>query len=69
LLDGVTEGSPAYEAGVRADDVVIELGGRKVENVNEYSIAMGELRPGKETTITVKRGEETLKLKLIPGQR
>ncbi len=69
LLDGVTEGGPAYAAGVRAKDIVVELAGRKIENVNEYSIVMGELRPGKETTISVRRDNEILKFKLTPGQR
>ncbi len=69
LLDDVTKGAPADVAGVKPGDIVIELAGRKIDNVQEYSILLGELKPGQETTIVVKRGEETLKLKLIPGRR
>lgn len=69
LLDGVTEGAPAHRGGVRAGDVVIELAGKKIENVNEYSYALGALKPGQEVTIVVLRNGERLELKVTPERR
>jgi len=69
LLDDVTRGSPADQAGLKPGDIVVELAGRKIDNVNEYSLMLGVLKPGQETTIVVKRGEQELKLKLVPGRR
>ncbi len=69
LLDGVTEGAPAHRGGVRAGDVVVELAGKKIENVQEYSYALGALKPGQEVAIVVMRGDQRLEFKIIPERR
>ncbi|MEZ6097120.1 MAG: M20/M25/M40 family metallo-hydrolase [Pirellulaceae bacterium] len=69
LMSGATEGSPAAEAGIQAGDIVVELAGRKIENINEYAIVIGSLKPGVETTIVVERGGERVELKLTPAAR
>ncbi len=66
LLSGVTPGSPAEAAGVKGGDVVVELAGRKIENIQEYSIVISALKAGEETTIVVMRNEERVELKLTP---
>lgn len=68
-LSGVTKNAPAEQAGVQANDVVVELAGRTIENIYDYTYAMEDLKPGEETTITVERNGERITLKLVPGSR
>ncbi len=69
LLSGVASSGPAAAAGVKASDVVIELAGKKVENIYDYTFAIEALRAGQETEIVVQRGAETIRLKVTPTSR
>ena len=69
LLSGVSKDGPAATAGVKAKDIVIELAGRKVENIYDYTYAIEALKVGQETEIVVKRGSETLRMKVTPQSR
>lgn len=67
LLDGVRDNSPAAKAGLKAGDKVIKLAGKDVKNVYDYTAALGEMKPDVEYEIVVKRGGETLTLKIVPA--
>jgi Tol biopolymer transport system component len=69
LLSGVADKGPASEAGVRAKDVIVELAGKKIDNIYDYTYAIEGLRVGQETEIVIRRGEETLRLKVTPKSR
>ena len=69
LLSGVAEKGPASAAGLRAKDIIIELAGRKIENIYDYTFAIEALKVGEETEIVVKRGPEDLRLKITPLSR
>ncbi|MFN9627184.1 MAG: M20/M25/M40 family metallo-hydrolase [Planctomycetota bacterium] len=69
LLSGVSKDGPAAKAGVKAKDVVIELAGRKVENIYDYTYAIEALKVGQETEIVVRRGSETHRFKVTPQSR
>jgi Tol biopolymer transport system component len=69
LLSGVSKDGPATKAGVKAKDVVIELAGRKVENIYDYTYAIEALKVGQETEIVVRRGSETHRFKVTPQSR
>ena len=62
----VTEGGPAEKGGMKAGDVIIAVDSKPVTNIGTYMTAMGGKRRGKELTITVKRGEEKIDLKVTP---
>lgn len=68
-LSGVADKGPAGVAGVKGGDIITGLGDREILNIYDYTDAMADLKVGEETTITVKRGEEELKLKLVPASR
>ncbi|MCR9291541.1 MAG: M28 family peptidase [bacterium] len=68
-LGGVTKGAPAEVSGVKAGDVIVELAGRKIESIYDYTYAIEALKVGQETEIKVKRGEETTLLKITPASR
>jgi S1-C subfamily serine protease len=69
LLDGVRDDSPAAKAGVKAGDKVIKLAGHDIRNVMDYTFVLGEMKAGVEYEIVVRRGSETLGLKIVPVKR
>ena len=69
LLSGVTKEAPASKAGLQAKDIIIELAGRKVENIYDYTYAIEALKVGQEVDIVVERKGETLRLKVTPLSR
>lgn len=68
-LSGVADKGPAGTAGVKGGDVIVGLGDRKILNIYDYTDAMSDLKVGEETTITIRRGEEEMTLKLTPSSR
>lgn len=68
-LSGVAKGGPADKAGVRGGDIIVELAGRKVENIYDYTFAIEALKVGEETGITVQRDGERVELRVTPGAR
>ncbi len=68
-LAGVTKGAPSELAGLQAGDVIVELAGRKIENIYDYTYAIEALKVGQETTVKIQRGAETLKLGVTPASR
>ena len=69
--DIVVAGKPAYEAGIRSGDIIQEIDGKPVKDMNEYMERLSELEP--DTTIPVKvlRGEElmTFQVYLKPAKK
>lgn len=68
-LSGVSAIGPAGKAGLKGEDVIVKLGGKDVLNIYDYTSLMGELKIGKETTITVLRDGKSVELKITPGSR
>lgn len=68
-LSGVSPVGPAGKAGVKGGDIIVKLGGKEVLNIYDYTSLMGELKIGKETTITVLREGNEVELKITPGSR
>jgi aminopeptidase YwaD len=67
VLDGVRDDSPASRAGLRKDDKVIKLAGKDIKNVYDYTAALGEMKAGEEYEVVIKRGSETITLKIVPA--
>lgn len=63
---GVRPDTPARKAGLKRDDVVISIGGRKVSDYSAVVNAFYYLQAGKETEFKVLRGTEILNLQVIP---
>ena len=66
-LDGVRDDSPASRAGLKKGDKVIKLAGKDIKNVYDYTAALGEMKAGEEYEVVIKRGGETLTLKIVPA--
>ncbi|MCY7310649.1 MAG: M28 family peptidase, partial [Chitinophagaceae bacterium] len=58
--DGVSEGKPAQKAGLKAGDVVIQLGDNNISSLENYMQALGKFKKGEKTKVKFKRGNETL---------
>ena len=54
----VVEGSPAQEAGLRSDDVVTEIDGKRVTSGDELRAAIDAKKPGDTIRLTVRRGSD-----------
>jgi hypothetical protein len=69
MLQGIREGSPADKAGLKGGDIIVEFGGKKIRNVQEYTTVLGDAKPNVETSITVTRKGERHSLKITPAGR
>ena len=56
----VVAGKPAYTAGIRSGDIIQEIDGKPVKDINEYMECLSELKPGTTIPVKVLRGEEIL---------
>jgi serine protease Do len=65
----VDKDSPAEKAGLCPDDVVIRFGKDKVEDLEDLLDLLSKHKPGDEVPIRVRRGRETLTLKVVVGRR
>jgi hypothetical protein len=54
-LTGVRAGSPAEKAGLMAGDIIVELAGTKVTDLESYAIALYSHKPGETVTIAFLR--------------
>ena len=68
-LTGVRPGSPADLGGLKAGDVIVELGGVAVKDLYSYSDALYAHKPGDVVKIVVLRGSERLELSVTLGRR
>jgi len=69
LINGVTDGGPAAEAGVEDGDLVVEIAGSKVGNIYDYSHALDGLKVGEPINLVVLRNGERKTLQLTPSSR
>jgi S1-C subfamily serine protease len=56
----VSEGSPAWKAGFKAGDVLIEYGGRKIDNYVDYARLVHAYSEGEKVMVTVARGTDKI---------
>ena len=68
-LSGVGKGGPADKAGVRGGDVIVELAGRKIDNIYDYTYAIEALKIGQQISIVVLRNDKRIELKITPESR
>ncbi|HQW45348.1 MAG TPA: PDZ domain-containing protein [Chitinophagaceae bacterium] len=60
--DGVTDGKPAQKAGIKAGDIILQLGDNNVASLENYMQALGKFKKGEKTKVKLKRGNETLEV-------
>ena len=58
--DIVVAGKPAHNAGIRSGDIIQEIDGKPVKDIDEYMKRLSELQAGTTIPVRVLRGEETI---------
>lgn len=66
-VSGARPGSPAEQAGLQADDVIIRFAGVDVTSLEDYTFALRQQKAGAEVEFTVRRGAEELTLNATLG--
>jgi hypothetical protein len=64
-VDGVSEGKPAQKAGIRAGDILVQLGEHPFSDVPGYMGALNRFNKGEATRVKLLRGSETLYIDIV----
>jgi uncharacterized protein (TIGR03067 family) len=69
-IGGVIKDSPAMQAGVKKDDILLKVGGQEVTDLQTVISLIREMKPGSNVTVRVKRGDKeqdiTVKVGVMP---
>jgi Tol biopolymer transport system component len=68
-ISGVRSGGPADQAGLQGGDVIVELAGKAIKNIYDYTYTMDALKIGEPVAIVVIRGGERVTLTVTPAAR
>jgi hypothetical protein len=68
-FSGVSPGSPAEKAGLRAGDVLVRFGPKEIRNIYDYTYALADHRAGEAVTAIVKREGQEVSLEITLGSR
>ncbi len=66
LVAGVSNDGPAAKAGLKDGDLIVEIAGKAVTNVNTYMTVMSQQQAGQAIAVTVERDGKKLQLKVVP---
>jgi S1-C subfamily serine protease len=62
----VSQGSPAQRAGLRGEDLIVEMGGQAIERVDDVQRLMTQEAIGRPLPIRILRGDRWLDLEVSP---
>ncbi|MBX3022959.1 MAG: M28 family peptidase [Bdellovibrionales bacterium] len=65
-ITGTSKGSPAEKAGLLAGDVILELGGIKIKNLQDYVYCLQALKANQKTTMRILRAGQERELQIVP---
>ncbi len=65
-ISGTSEKSPAEKAGLKPQDIIVEIAGQKVENLYDFTYALQTIKPNTEIDLKVKRKDSVVNLKITP---
>ena len=68
LVVEVIPQSPAVIGGLRPGDIIIEVDGTRIKNAENFQDLVEESAIGEPLAITVRRGEQTEQLSVLPGE-
>ncbi|HWL93456.1 MAG TPA: trypsin-like peptidase domain-containing protein [Phycisphaerae bacterium] len=66
-VERVVPGSPAAEAGVKKDDLILTVDGRHIADAESFEEVVNELKPGQSIEIVLKRGEKLIRAPVTVG--
>jgi hypothetical protein len=65
----VTDGSPAFKAGLRGGDILNEFDGKPIQNLYDFTYALRSKKAGETVLVKVLRGKETVDVKVLLEKR
>lgn len=68
-IQGVRPGGPAEKAGIMAEDRIMQLNGKVVNNIYDFMNILDELKADVETDVQVKRYGKIVDLKIVPEEK
>lgn len=68
LVTSVRAGGPADRAGIKSGDVILELNGKPVDDVNAFRNRVAAAGAGSEATLTLQRNGERKELRMKLGE-
>ncbi len=68
LIAKVEKNSPAARAGLKRNDFIIKLNGKRVRNGNDLRIKIADSNPGDAIRLTIYRGDKKLDVKVKVGE-
>ncbi|MFZ0392155.1 MAG: DegQ family serine endoprotease [Calditrichia bacterium] len=68
LISGVQENTPAKKAGLKAEDVILELNGRKVDNTAELRTRIASAGPGSKVDLKIIRDGKSRNIDVTLGE-
>ena len=68
IVAQVEKDSPAERGGIKEGDVIIEYDGKKVENIRDLQMKVGNTPPGKKVSIVVWRDKKRVNLDVVVGE-
>ncbi|GAB4149663.1 MAG: M28 family peptidase [Planctomycetaceae bacterium] len=67
-ISGTSAGSPAQKAGLKGEDVIVQLGPHKIENLSDFDLALRKYKAGQTVEVIVVRKGKRVKLKVKLAQ-
>ncbi len=68
-LNGVAKGGPAQKAGLHAGDIIVNIAGRGIENIYDFTYALNALKVGQAVKLQVRRDGGEVSLQVVPEAR
>lgn len=68
LISQTENNSPAERAGLKRNDFIIKLNGKRVRNANDLRLKIANSNPGGIVTVTIYRGDKKLNIKVKIGE-
>jgi len=65
----IVPNSAAAKAGLKVDDLILAIDGKKVKDIESLQSILGNLKPGNKVTVRIKRDKEEKELEATLGKR
>jgi serine protease Do len=69
LVTMVQDDSPAEKAGLRSEDIILEVNGKQMESVEELQRVVASYSPGSKVDLTIWRNEKEKSVEVKLGER
>ncbi|TVQ68471.1 MAG: DegQ family serine endoprotease [Balneolaceae bacterium] len=68
IVTEVVDDSPASEAGIQSEDVILKFNGRNIQSPSDFRRRVAEMMPGTEITLTINRDGQEKDLTVVLGE-